>query len=150
MTLSFRANTTADELYQLAKRAYHGSPWTKQIIAHDLANRFVSYLIVENDGEAIGFVGGTLIADELSISNVAVVPEFQGQRIGEQLLVKYLAQFETGVRALLEVRAGNKHAHRLYERLGFEIYNIREDYYSDPREDAYLMDVHLPLAQGEE
>ena len=59
---------------------------------------------------------------------------------------QWLISFDAGTRILLEVRQGNKRAIKLYERLGFIIYNIREDYYRDPKEDAYLMDVTLPLA----
>lgn len=144
-TVNYRSKTTADELYHLAKLAYGGSPWSKQIFTHDLLNKWVSYLIIEIDGEAIGFVGGTLIVDELSISNVAIIPAFQGQHLAEQLLLEWFDHFPAKTRAMLEVRHGNKRAHHLYERIGFEIYNIREDYYSKPKEDAYLMDLYLPL-----
>lgn len=149
LTVSYRSKTTAAELYELAKLAYQGSPWTKAIFEHDLKNNLTHYLIIEIDGQAIGFVGGTLVIDELSISNVAIIPTYQGQHLAEQLLMEWFSRFPKGTRAMLEVRYGNKRAHRLYERLGFDIYNIREDYYSQPKEDAYLMDLYLPVKTRE-
>jgi ribosomal-protein-alanine N-acetyltransferase len=142
---SFREQTSVDEVYAIAKAAYKGSPWSRQIFEKDLANKHVRYLIIEVAGEPVGFVGGTLIIDELSISNVAIMPGFQGQHLAERLMREWFSRFDDGTRVLLEVRQGNKRAIPLYERLGFTIYNIREDYYSDPVEDAYLMDLMLPL-----
>jgi ribosomal-protein-alanine N-acetyltransferase len=43
------------------------------------------------------------------------------------------------VRALLEVRAGNREALALYESLGFRRVGVRRGYYRDPAEDALLM-----------
>ncbi|MDR3241856.1 MAG: ribosomal protein S18-alanine N-acetyltransferase [Lactobacillaceae bacterium] len=142
--INFRSTTTANELYEIAKSAYRGSPWSKQLFENDLRNRTSSYQILELDGEAVAFVGGNLVIDELSISNVAVRAEVQGQQLGEKLLYKWFEKFPAKTRVMLEVRSSNKRAIHLYERMGFEIFNIREDYYRDPKEDAYLMDLRLP------
>ncbi|MCM0582594.1 ribosomal protein S18-alanine N-acetyltransferase [Weissella diestrammenae] len=141
--LIWRSVPNADEIFQISKAAYRGSPWSKQLFLNDLRNHNAEYLMVEIAGELVGFVGGNLVLDELSISNVAILPGHQGQRIGEKLLKMYFSRFPKGTRILLEVRSSNQRALRLYERLGFEIYNIREDYYRDPKEDAYLMDLKL-------
>ena len=145
MDLTFRTETTTEELYALAKAAYKGSPWSKQTFANDLKNKFVRYMIIMLDNQPVGFVGGTHLGEEVEITNVAIEPTMQGQRLGEQLLREWFTLFKPQTRVLLEVRQGNKRAIKLYERLGFTIYNIREDYYRNPKEDAYLMDVTLPL-----
>jgi ribosomal-protein-alanine N-acetyltransferase len=147
--IDYRDTTTTEELYAIAKAAYKGSPWTKQLFENDLKNKNAHYLIVLVDNQPAGFVGGTLIIDELSISNVAIVPTQQGVHLAERMLVAYFANFAPKTRVLLEVREQNKRAIRLYERMGFEVYNVREEYYRDPVEDAYLMDVYLPLQKGE-
>ena len=47
---------------------------------------------------------------------------------------------ERGARsALLEVRASNLAARRLYEKHGFVVEGVRRRYYSHPPEDAVLM-----------
>ena len=39
----------------------------------------------------------------------------------------------------LEVRVSNLPALSLYRQLGFTVKGIRKDYYSEPKEDAYIM-----------
>ena len=47
---------------------------------------------------------------------------------------------QSGVeRFILEVRAGNVGAIRLYEQLGFEPLGVRKGFYEHPREDAVIM-----------
>ena len=38
----------------------------------------------------------------------------------------------------LEVRAGNAPARGLYEKLGYEVINVRKGYYQNPAEDAVM------------
>ena len=78
----------------------------------------------EQDGRLVGNVS---IAPEdrarrrWFISNVAVHPEYQGRGIGRQLMEAALAgiRHQGGRQAVLQVRADNEHAQRLYRRLGF-------------------------------
>ncbi len=42
-------------------------------------------------------------------------------------------------RATLEVRRSNEAARLLYERFGFEIAAVRQNYYSKPEEDALVL-----------
>ena len=44
-----------------------------------------------------------------------------------------------GRKVFLEVRTSNIAAQRLYRQFGFYINNIREKYYSDNDEDAYVL-----------
>jgi ribosomal-protein-alanine N-acetyltransferase len=95
-------------------------------------------------GDAVaGFVVFMGVFDEGTILNIAVRPDFQGQGIGRSLLEHAMAVMaRQGVqRCLLEVRASNKTARRLYRALGFAIDGQRRDYYPCPggREDAVLM-----------
>ena len=46
-------------------------------------------------------------------------------------------------RMTLEVRASNMPAQRLYGRLGFIKAGVRKGYYSDNREDAFIMWLEL-------
>jgi ribosomal-protein-alanine N-acetyltransferase len=48
-----------------------------------------------------------------------------------------------GTKMLLEVRASNGAALRLYERLGFSQTGRRRGYYADPVEDAVLLSLQL-------
>jgi [ribosomal protein S18]-alanine N-acetyltransferase len=88
-----------------------------------------------------GFIVARLVAGELHINNVAVRPEFRGYGVGTTLLKSALDDGKNrGAKlAVLEVRAGNIVAQRLYERCGFEISGRQRNYYRQPVEDALLM-----------
>jgi ribosomal-protein-alanine N-acetyltransferase len=44
---------------------------------------------------------------------------------------------------MLEVRAGNTAAQKLYEKLGWEKVGVRRNFYSHPREDGVLYNLYL-------
>ena len=81
------------------------------------------------------------MTDEAHITTIAVDPDFQGNGIGELLLVALIDRAkQIGARWLtLEVRVTNDVAQRLYEKYTFKEMGIRRRYYSDNGEDAYIM-----------
>lgn len=94
-------------------------------------------------GPVLGYVGFWLVAGEAHISTIAVHPDVRRRGLGELLLVQVIdtallhgAEFVT-----LEVRVSNHAAQRLYEKYGFERKGRRRGYYSDRREDAWIMTV---------
>ena len=88
----------------------------------------------------VGYLGYWLVFDECSINNVGVVPELQGQGIGNLLMEKLIGETERfGARVwVLEVRAGNEPAIALYEKYGFNRTGVRRGYYENG-EDAIVM-----------
>ena len=92
-----------------------------------------------------GYIVARLGADELHINNVAVRDSYRRRGIGRALLDKILA---AGKRsrcqcAYLELRAGNSGARSLYEKCGFRVIARRVRYYSDPVEDALVMNIQF-------
>jgi ribosomal-protein-alanine N-acetyltransferase len=89
----------------------------------------------------LGYAGLWLLADEAHICTIAVHPQWQGQGFGELLLISLLEHgLKLGAsRATLEVRVSNHSARALYEKYGFEIISRRKGYYTDNKEDAYIM-----------
>lgn len=143
MEFTYRQPLTATEIFEIAEASYAGSPWSQKIFEHDLANEHARYLVVLADTIPVGFVAGTLIIDELSISNVAILPKYQGKNIATNLLIKWFESFATGTRILLEVRASNLAAQNLYRKLGFQQMTVRKEYYQHPVEDALIMEKKL-------
>ena len=88
-------------------------------------------------------VGMYLAMDEGEITNVAVAPVERCHGVGGMLLTELLkiAENKGVVRIVLEVRASNDSAIRLYERNGFVQCGMRKGFYEFPKEDAYVM-VH--------
>ena len=61
-----------------------------------------------------------------------------------QNLLKQLIDecFKRGMHEIfLEVRISNLPALAMYRNLGFSVKGIRKDYYSEPKEDAYIMSL---------
>lgn len=75
--------------------------------------------IVVLDGEDIGVQAIEERADALFLAKIYILPEYQGQGIGTQLIASVLDRaFGRGLPVTLRVLKGNP-ARRLYERLGF-------------------------------
>ncbi|RKJ14855.1 ribosomal-protein-alanine N-acetyltransferase, partial [Butyricicoccus sp. 1XD8-22] len=114
-------------------------PWPEEAFHNDIAhNRFASYVFIEVNGVQAGYCGVWLILDEAHITNIAILPEFRGHKLGEKLLCKVmsLAKEAGGKTMTLEVRVSNLIAKSLYKKLGFQEGGIRRGYYTDNKEDA--------------
>lgn len=138
--ITYREPESAAEIFSLAGASFGESPWTLSAFEKELANKWAQYLVMLEDELVIGFASGVLIADELSIGHVAIVQAKQGQGYGYLLLKQWLDNLPVNTRALLEVRAGNIAAQKLYEKIGFTSYYVRKGYYHDPVEDAVMME----------
>jgi len=122
------------------------APWAYQSFVNELRdNEYARYFCLEHDGKIIGYMGLWFILEEGHITNVAISPEYQGKGLGEYLMrsVMELMAKEGMERMTLEVRASNRPAQKLYERLGFVTAGVRKGYYSDNREDALIMWLDL-------
>ena len=92
-----------------------------------------------------GYIVARTGAGELHINNVAVREIYRRRGIGRSLLDCILRESQRlGVGcAFLELRAGNHAALTLYEKCGFRVIARRENYYSEPLEDALVMMIQL-------
>lgn len=130
--------------------ACFSSPWSESSLSDylDGSPRKLAQGWLESD--LVGFALFSVIIDEAELLQVAVEPSKRKQGIAEKLLQQSFQQLKTrGVsRILLEVRASNVTALKLYKRLGFCEDGIRKAYYppenmDTEREDAVLMSVCL-------
>ena len=123
------------------------SPWPRDIFLGELRGSNIAQLfvarILEGDqrGRVAGYSCTWIVADEMHVTSFAVHPQFRRQHVGQQLMAGILAQaLESGCRqAVLEVRASNHGAQRLYSRFGFAPVALRKGYYADNNEDAIIM-----------
>ncbi len=138
-----------DDLCRIEEASF-SHPWSREEYRRELTeNPVARYLGCFCQGELAGFLGLWLVLDEGQIANVAVAPAWRGQGLGralmEQAIVLCLA---LGGRILrLEVREHNQTARGLYQSLGFREVGRRRDYYTQPTEDAILMDLDLCPAE---
>ena len=93
------------------------------------------------DPSIIGYGGCWFVLEEAHISTLAVREAWRGRGLGELLLISLIetAQTRGCDKVTLEVRVSNEPAQNLYQKYGFEQVGRRKAYYSDNREDAYIM-----------
>lgn len=99
------------------------------------------YLVAEESGKIIGFIGLMAIGEEADITNVAVLSKYRNKGIGASLVeaILTLAKEEKITKIMLEVRSSNEPAIHLYEKYGFFFLCKRKNYYEKPKEDADIM-----------
>jgi [ribosomal protein S18]-alanine N-acetyltransferase len=122
------------------------TPWSREAFYNELYNnKFAVYLVLEKDHVVIGYCGVWIVIDEAHVTNVAILPQYRGRKLGEAILSKLMSiAKEKGARSMtLEVRVTNHVAQSLYRKLGFQNGGIRKNYYSDNQEDALVMWVNL-------
>lgn len=121
------------------------APWTREGLAEELRNPQAHFLVAEADGETAGYIGVQEICGEAYVTNVAVLPKYRRQGIGERLVREAVcgAKRRDCDFLSLEVRVGNDAAIRLYERLGFRVQGRRKEFYRDPTEDAFIYTIFL-------
>ncbi len=140
MTIRLMKREDVPQIANLEKICFC-DPWSENSIASELENRLSCWLVAEEQGRVIGYVGSQSVLDMADMMNIAVDPDFRRQGIAEQLILA-LSQnlMEKGIVALLlEVRVSNASAIALYEKLGFAQVGRRPRYYHNPREDALIL-----------
>jgi ribosomal-protein-alanine N-acetyltransferase len=128
------------------ERSAYVAPWRLEDFYRELTlNQLAHYFVAEQNREIVAFVGIWLMVDEAHITNIAVVREQRGKKIGEQLLLFILDEAKRlgAVRTILEVRVSNSRAQNLYLKHRFRYVGLRRNYYHDNGEDAFLMERDL-------
>lgn len=98
------------------------------------------------DGETlVGFFLARSIYDNLEILKLGVFPGYHRLGIGTELMENaYSEGIRRGCnRCFLEVRKSNQIAIQFYYRHNFRIAGTRLNYYTDPVEDAWIMERSL-------
>lgn len=98
------------------------------------------YFYVVEDINVIGYIGAYILAGQTEILNFVVDEKYQRQGIGQKLFDEILedSKINKSESVVLEVKVNNEKGIGFYTKNGFEIVNIRKNYYADGT-DAYLM-----------
>ena len=128
------------QIAQLEAQCF-SDPWSEKSIASELENPLSLWLVAEENGQVLGYVGSQTVLDESDMMNVAVDPGFRRQGIARALIETLIAELaKMGSRCLrLEVRVSNESARALYARMGFRQLGLRKNYYHNPKEDALIL-----------
>jgi len=116
-------------------------PWSEKSVAGELINELALWLVADDNGSVLGYIGSQTVMGESDMMNVAVHPDCRKQGIATGLIVGLLEELRRrGSHSLtLEVRVSNGGAIALYQKLDFQEVGRRRNYYRNPREDALIL-----------
>ncbi|WP_042357631.1 ribosomal protein S18-alanine N-acetyltransferase [Bacillus rubiinfantis] len=141
----FMREEDIDEVLEV-EHASFTLPWSREAFYNELHNNhFAVYIVLEHNHRVIGYCGTWIVIDESHVTNVAILPEYRGKKLGDAMMRQLMALArERGAKTMtLEVRVTNHIAQSLYRKMGFQNGGIRKGYYSDNQEDALVMWVNL-------
>ena len=119
-------------------------PWSERSFTEFFTQSYSAAYVALHGDNVVGYAGMYITYGEGNITNVAV--SYRWRRLGAaSRLIDSLARHEGVDRLLLEVRVSNLPAINLYRNRGFVIDGTRRDFYSNPREDAFLMSLDTGL-----
>jgi len=131
-----------EPVLSLEAELFPDDPWTASGFWSELAGvPATRYYVVATDGQdVVGYAGLLAVQHEADVQTVGVRPDRQGSGLGAALVADLLAEADrrSCTQVLLEVRADNEPALRLYARFGFESISVRRDYYG-PGADARVL-----------
>jgi ribosomal-protein-alanine N-acetyltransferase len=140
------------------EEACFSAPWTRKMLEAELSgNPFAHFLLARygeeggaTTGAIIGYLCYWIVFEEVRLMNLAVIESMRHRGIASSLVT---AALQTGMshsahRAVLEVRVSNRAAQRLYEGFGFTRTAVRPKYYTNPDEDAVLMELDPIVLKG--
>ncbi|HEX5494025.1 MAG TPA: ribosomal protein S18-alanine N-acetyltransferase [Mycobacteriales bacterium] len=136
----------------LERDLFRDDTWSERVFWSELAQVRTRHYVVASehagtaagagpDGTVVGYAGLAVYADEAHVLTLGVRADRQNGGVGGSLLRDLLgaADRRGARRVLLEVRAGNLPAERLYARYGFAPIGIRKRYYQPSGADAVVM-----------
>ncbi len=132
-----------DAIMGLETETFANDAWSRDVMAAELASPSTQYLVATSGDVLVGYAGLSAPAgsEQADIQTIAVDPTHRRLGIGRVLLRQLLALAQSrGVAdVLLEVRADNPGAQRLYELNGFTAIAVRPRYYQPDDVDAIVM-----------
>lgn len=143
MNIRIASIEDAQAIYDIETLSF-SVPWSLDSVRAELEGKNNKlYMVICEDDRVIGYAGAWLVYDEGQITNIAIVPTERGKGYGSQLtyaiIEECFARHMTEI--FLEVRVSNLAALGMYRKLGFTVKGIRKAYYTEPKEDAYIMSL---------
>ena len=149
MGSSLRLATEEDlaAIMLIEKRCFGNDAWSKSVMRGELVAPHTHYLVSYQGEEIIAYGGLSKISgsEQADIQTIAVSEEHRGKGLGRDLMKALIheAQQLEAKEVWLEVRADHLIPQKLYESLGFEAIDRRENYYQPDGVDAVVMRLKL-------
>jgi len=139
-----------DRIIDIERSWHHLSHWSVDSYYRLLNDdSFTSSFVAEIDDDVrpriVGFVIFHIAADVSEIYNIAVESSHARSGIGWALMSAAIQESSRrkAEKVILEVRKSNNPAINFYLKFDFKIAGERKNYYSNPIEDAYVMELEI-------
>lgn len=132
-----------DSVYNLEIDIFKLDAWSKSAFISELDNKFSLNLVLLKDSIVIGYIFSSLVIDQCYISNFAISKTFQSKGFGK-ILFKYFINillYKKDISISLDVRTSNIQAIYFYEKFGFIKFYTRKNFYKNPLEDSFTMNL---------
>lgn len=137
-----------DAIMVLETSTFATDAWSSAMMAAELAAPHTRYIVAVDGDRVVAYAGlsAPAGAGQADVQTIAVDAHSRGRGLGAQLLRVLLdeAAARGADDVLLEVRADNPGAQRLYERHGFDAIAVRPRYYQPDDVDAIVMRWEVP------
>ena len=141
-------STDVDRIVDIERSWHHLSHWSvdsyHRLISDDHFTSSYVAEVIQDPGPVtiVGFIIFHIASDASEIYTIAVESEHARSGIGKQLMNAAIEDSEQrkARKVVLEVRKSNSPAINFYLGLHFQIVGERRNYYSNPLEDAYVME----------
>lgn len=121
-------NILGEKLHNNFKKTFH--------IETEINNESAIVLVCELECKVVGYVYAINLIDNFDLLSLFVNEDYRNNNVGKMLVTK-LQETVKDKPILLEVSDKNINAINLYSKTGFEIINVRKNYYEDS--DALIM-----------
>jgi len=140
-----------DRIVDIERSWFHLSHWSIDSYYRLLNDDgFTTSFVAETEDREghitiVGFVIFHVAAGVSEIYNIAVDSGHARQGIGRRLLASAIeeSQVRKATRVVLEVRKSNTGAIHFYDGFEFQVIGERKNYYSNPIEDAFVMEYRI-------
>jgi N6-L-threonylcarbamoyladenine synthase len=133
---------------ELEKASFGSDSWSRPTMRAELMAPHTYYLVAHQDEKILGYAGLSKVASSSSadVQTIAVSDSHRRTGIGRELmqaLIEHAAKL-TATEMYLEVREDKPAPQKLYEQLGFEKIDRRENYYQPDGVAAIVMRLTIP------
>lgn len=138
-SISHLSESDAEDIEALEKECF-STPWSKASIIDSMNSNNIFLGIKEKD-TLCAYISMYYLQDEGYINNLAVLPRYRRQKMGQRLMRRLIAFCTEADFSFisLEVRESNLPAISLYKNFGFKEEGRRKNYYDAPKEDAIIL-----------
>jgi ribosomal-protein-alanine N-acetyltransferase len=127
--------TLLDKFYEIEEQCFEQEAFTKRQISYLLTDYNTIALMAKTDSGIAGFIIAQVEVEENTefghIITINVTPKQRRQGTATKLLhkIENILKQKGITQCRLEVREDNKHAIKLYQKLGYQTVGILENYY---------------------